>query len=391
MAHDVRAALFYSKKDIFKNRKIFIFITLAIVFATANIIFINGFMDGMILDLVDNTVESSSGHLNIYPKEDERFIDGLGIKEQRLEAIKEIEAYSPRISASGVLSYKELSEPIVILALDPSKENRVTKILEKLDRGTTLNSNDRNAILISYRLAEDLKLVVGDEASLAFESGEVRVYRVKGTIRTGNQDFDSSTVIIPLNEANRQLGIDNKASVILVRLSDKELADSYKPILIQNLQADNVKTWKEEIEYILRFSAAWRSFSSIIAVVGLIAAAISVGIIIYINVIHKKRQIGIMKALGAKDSFIFKVFIMEAVIFGLIGVSIGDVLGYLAVKYSEAHPFYDAVMQAMTSARFSNYLVYNATIISFTVTVLAGIYPAIKASRVDIIKAIWGE
>lgn len=391
MAHDVRAALFYSKKDIFKNRKIFIFITLAIIFATANIIFINGFMDGMILDLVDNTVESSSGHLNIYPKEDERFIDGLGIKEQRLEAIKEIEAYSPRISASGVLSYKELSEPIVILALDPSKENRVTKILEKLDRGTTLNSNDRNAILISYRLAEDLKLDVGDEASLAFESGEVRVYKIKGTIRTGNQDFDSSTVIMPLNEANRQLGIDNKASVILVRLSDKELADSYKPILMQNLQVNNVKTWKDEIEYILSYSAAFRSFSSIIAVVGLVAAAISVGIIIYINVIHKKRQIGIMKALGAKASFIFKVFIMEAVIFGLIGVSIGDVLGYLAVRYSEANPFYDDIMKTYTSARFGYYLLYNATIVSFTVTVLSGIYPAIKASRVDIIKAIWGE
>ncbi|NJD54389.1 MAG: ABC transporter permease [Candidatus Methanoperedens sp.] len=388
---DIRPAIFYSKKDIFKNKKVFIFITLSIIFATANIIFINAFMDGMILDLVDNTVESSSGHLNIYPKDDERFIDGLGIKEQKLEAIKEIVAYSPRISASGVLSYKGLSEPIVILALNPSKENRVTKILEKLDRGTTLNPDDRNAILISYRLAEDLKLDVGDEASLAFESGEVRVYKVKGTIRTGNQDFDSSTIIMPLNEANRQLGIDNKASVILVRFSDKELADSYKPVLMQNLQANNVKTWKEEIEYIFRFSAAWRSFSSIISVVGLIAAAISVGIIIYINVIHKKRQIGIMKALGAKDSFIFKVFIMEAVIFGLIGVSIGDVLGFLAVKYSEAHPFYDAVMQAMTRARFSNYLIYNATIVSFTVTVLAGIYPAIKASKVDIIKAIWGE
>ncbi len=123
----------------------------------------------------------------------------------------------------------------------------------------------------------------------------------------------------------------------------------------------------------------------------LTAAAISVGIIIYINVVHKKRQIGIMKALGAKDSFIFKVFIMEAVLFGLIGVSIGDVLGYLAVKYSEAHPFYDDLMKTYTSARFGYYLVYNATIVSFTVTVLAGVYPAIKASRIDIIKAIWGE
>ena len=390
MPHEVHSVLFYSKKDIFKNRKIFIFITLAIIFATANIIFVNGLMDGMVSYDIDNTVESSIGHLNIYPKEDERFIDGLGIKEQRLKEMKEVEAYSSRLSASGVLSNKELSFPVVILGLDPEKEGRVTRLLEKLDSGAAINSND-NAILVTSRLAEDLKLSAGDEATLAFETGNTREYKVKGIVRTGNLDFDSSTIIMPLNEANRQLGIDNKASVILIKLQDKEAADAYKPLLMLNLEVSNVKTWKEEIEFLLRFSEAWRSFGKVISAVGLIAAAISVGIIIYINVIHKKRQIGIMKALGAKDSFVFKIFIMEAAIFGVIGVSIGDVLGYLAIKYTEAYPFYDAVMQAWISARFDYYLLYNATLVSFAVTILSGVYPAIKASQVDIIKAIWGE
>ncbi len=390
MPHEVHSVLFYSKKDIFKNRKIFIFITLAIIFATANIIFVNGLMDGMVSYDIDNTVESSIGHLNIYPKEDERFIDGLGIKERRLQELKEVEAYSPRLSASGVLSNKELSFPVVILGLDPEKEGRVTRLLEKLESGATIISND-NAILVTSRLAEDLKLSAGDEATLSFETGNTREYRVKGIVRTGNLDFDSSTIIMPLNEANRQLGIDNKASVILIKLQDKEAADAYKPVLMQNLEVNNVKTWKEEIEFLLRFSEAWRSFAKVISAVGLIAAAVSVGIIIYINVIHKKRQIGIMKALGAKDSFVFKIFIMEAALFGIIGVSIGDVLGYLAIKYTEANPFYDAVMQAWISARFDYYLLYNATLVSFAVTMLSGVYPAIKASRVDIIKAIWGE
>ncbi len=391
MSIDLRSALFYSRRDIFKNKKIFIFITLSIIFATANIIAVNGLMDGMIYDFVDNTVESSMGHLNIYPDDNERFIDGLGVKEQRLAALKEVEAYSPRVSASGVLSYKELSAPIVILGLDPKKERKVTKLLEKIDRGAGIDSNDKNAILVSYRLAEDLKLDVGDEADLAFENGEVKVYSVKGIVRTGDKDFDSSTVIMPLNEANRQLAIDNSASVILIRLFDKEQASIYKPMLMRDLEVNNVKTWQEETEFLLSFGDAWKSFTAIISSVGLIAAAISVGIVIYINVLHKKRQIGIMKAIGAKDSFIFTVFIIEAALFGLIGVSIGNAVGYLATRYMEAHPFYDAIMQTWISARFGYYLLYNATLVSFTVTILAGVYPAIKASRVDIIKAIWGR
>ncbi len=388
---NIRAALFYSRKDIFKNRKIFIFITLSIIFATANIIVINGLTDGMIKDLVDNTIESSSGHLNIYPADNERFIEGLGVKELKLAELKEVETYSPRVLASGVLSNKELSASAVILALDPDKERKTTKLLDKIIRGIAINSDDKNAILVSYRLAEDLKLDAGDETDLVFENGKAKVYNVKGIIRTGASDFDSSTVIMSINEANQQLAIDNSASIILIKLSDKDLADIYRPMIMQNLGVSNVKTWKKETEYLLSFAEAWQSFSSVISAVGLIAAAISVGIVIYVNVIHKTRQIGIMKAIGAKDTFIFTVFLMEAVLFGVIGVSIGNSLGYFAVKYLEANPLYDAIMQAWIGARVEYYLFYKATIVSFTVIILAGVYPAIKASRVDIIKAIWGR
>ncbi|HEY9247418.1 MAG TPA: FtsX-like permease family protein [Candidatus Methanoperedens sp.] len=390
MAVDINAALFYSRKDLLKNKKIFIFITLAIIFATANIIVVNGLMEGMIDDFLDNNVETSIGHLNIYPNQENRYIEGMGIKEQKLATLKEVIAYSPRISANGVLSYKELSASTSILGLYPEKEKGVSKILEKLDKGESLDSNDQNGILVSYRLAEDLKLDIEDEAYLAFENGKYKTYTVKGILRTGNSDFDASTIIMIQDEAARQLAMDNKASVILIKLHDKTLASQYKHVIMQELELSNVKTWREEVEYILSFTVAWKSFTGIISIVGLIAAVISVGLIIYINVVSKKRQIGIMKAIGAKDSFIFTIFVMEAILFGLIGAILGDILGYLAIKYLETHPFYDAVSQTWMSARFYDYILITASAVSFSVTVLAGIYPAVKASKIDIIKAIWG-
>lgn len=91
----MQSVFFYAHKDIMKNKNVFLFITIAIAFATANIIIINGFMDGFSNDLVDSAIESSTGHLNIYPKEGDRFIDGLGIKEKKLSSINGIIAYSP--------------------------------------------------------------------------------------------------------------------------------------------------------------------------------------------------------------------------------------------------------------------------------------------------------
>ena len=390
MAVDINSAMFYSRKDLLKNKKIFIFITIAIIFATANIIAVNGLVAGMIDDFLDNNVEISIGHLNIYPNENDRYIDGLGVKEQKLTSLKVVSAYSPRIFANGVLSNKDLSTSVSIMGLDPGRDREVTKILDKLDRGLSINSGDQNDILVSSRLAEDLKLDVGDESFLTFENGNIKTYRVKGIIHTGNPDYDISTVFMTLDESGRQLGLDNKASIILVRLNDKMVANQHKPAIMQELEVSKVRTWNEEIEYISGFTEAWRSMGSIISAVGLIVAVISVGLIIYINVESKKRQIGVMKAIGAKDSFIFSVFVMEAILFGLIGVTLGDILGYIAVKYMESHPFYDVASQAYVGARFYDYILYMASAVSFSVTVLSGVYPAIKASRMDIIKALWG-
>lgn len=390
MAVDVKSALFYSRKDLLKNKKVFVFITLAIIFSTANIIAVNGLIAGMIDDFLDNNVEIAIGHLNIYPNEEDRYIEGLGVKEQKLGSLKVVTAYSPRVFANGVLSNKDLSVSVSILGLEPKRDKEVTKILDKLDRGTSIDSGDQNDILVSSRLAKDLKLDVGDEAFLTFENGKLKTYTVKGIIHTGNPDFDTSTVFMTLDESGRQLGLDNKASIILIRLSDKMLANQYKPIILQELEVSRVRTWKEEIEYISGFTEAWKSFAGIISAVGLIVAVISVGLIIYINVVSKKRQIGVMKAIGANDSFIFAVFVMEAILFGLIGVTLGDILGYMMVKYLEAHPFYDVASQAYVGARFYDYILYIASAVSFSVTVLSGVYPAIKASKIDIIKALWG-
>lgn len=382
------AVFFYARKDISKNRRAFIFIIAAIALSTANIIIINGFMDGMFNDLVERTIDISSGHLSIYPNEQDRYIEGLGIKEQKLEGIEGVVAYSPRISAGGTIYYKEKSKPIKVLALDPSKEKRVTILLSKIDSGETLEVSDKNSILISYRVADDLKAKVGEEATIQFENGNAKVFRIKGILRTG-MDMDFNTVIINSEEAQEQLNLNNKASIILIKLSDIALSGQYKNKIIQQLGVQKVKDWKQEVESILRTAEIGKKMSATINAVGLFASAVSVGVILYINVLHKRRQIGIMKAVGMKDFQILSVYIIEALLLGTIGILIGDALGYAGINYMEAHPFYDPIMGTI-SPRFYPYLLYDASLVTMLAVILASMYPALVAGRMNIIKAIWG-
>ncbi len=383
------AVLFYARKDAGKNRKTFVFIIIAIAISTANIIILNGFMDGVTNDFVERTMETSSGHVNIYPNEKDIYIEGLGIKEQKLDSIDGVVAYSPRITAGGALSYKEKSRSVRILALDPSKENRVTILLSKIDSGDTLAANDRDGILVSYRLADELKIKPGDGVTVVFEKGKSRAFTTRGILHTG-MAMDMNTVIINFDSAAEQLNLSNKASVIFVRLSDEALSGEYKTRISEELEMQKVKEWKQEVESILSSTETFKGIFAIINAVGLFTGAVSVGVILYINILHKRRQIGILKAMGMKDWQVLSVYILEAVFLAAIGIFAGDALGYAGTKYLEAHPFPEPVLGSM-APRFYMYLLYDASFVTMLTVLFAAVYPAFIAGRMNIIKAIWGD
>ncbi len=362
---------------------------LIISLVSANMIILNGFMDGYVNDFLERTLETSTGHLNIYPKSEDQYIEGLGIKEQKIEKIDGIFAYSPRLSASGSLSYKEKSKPIKILALDPIKENKVTKLLSKLDSGETLDSSDRYSVLVTYRLADELRIKVGDYVTVTFEKGGTKAYLVKGIIRTG-LEMDKNTIIMNFDEVTEQLDLNNRASVIFVKLNDKTMVEKYKNILSQQLLISKIKIWREEIESVVSSMDAYRQIIDTINAIGLFVAAVTLGVILYINVLYTKRQIGILKAIGMKDSEVLFVYLLEVLLLGIIGIFIGSILGYFGIKYLEKHPFYDPIL-GFVSPHFYSYLIYDATIVITLTLILAAVYPVFIASKTSIIKAIWSD
>ena len=249
--------------------------------------------------------------------------------------------------------------------------------------------DDRTGILVSYRLADELKANVGNDVNLLFEKGNIKAYRIRGIIRTG-MELDKNTVIMNFEEASEQLGINNKASMILVKLRDKTMPEYYREKISTELEVSNIKVWKQEIEAFVSSMDTFSEITDTINIIGLFAAAVLVGVMLYINIKHKKRQIGIMKAIGLKDSQVFSIYLFEAIFLGIIGILIGSVIGYFGTKYLEAHPFIDPVTGPM-GPRFEMYLLYDASIVVILTVVFAVMYPAILAGRINITKAIWGE
>ncbi len=388
---ELRTAFFFAKRDIIQDKKIFLFLFIAISFGTANVIIINGISDGIVLDLVDNSINANTGDIIIYPNADQQYIEGVGVKEMKLKSMGNVIAYSSRLQFGGVIKQKGISKSVNIIALNPDNEEKVSTILEKVETGKSISSRDSNEVLISFRIQEDLGINTGEDITLTFETGKSKNYNVKGIIHTGIPAIDTNTLYIPIEEAKQQLGMQDRASVILVKLTDKNIAQEYKQIIKNELEVSNVKTWRDEVEYTLSSAATIQQLGNTIVLISLIAANVSVAVIIYVSIINKRKQIGILKAIGVKNTLLVSIFLIEAMFFGITGVIGGDILGYIGIRYLEAHPFYDPLAKDYLGARFGLYLLLRSTVFSFSISLLAGVYPAIIAGKTNLIKAISGE
>jgi putative ABC transport system permease protein len=130
--------------------------------------------------------------------------------------------------------------------------------------------------------------------------------------------------------------------------------------------------------------------ASLIGSIGLIVAAIVMFIVIYINVVHKKRQIGILRAIGISRSVVYGSYLIQSFLFAILGIIIGGLLfGYGLMPYFKSHPIDLSIGQV--SLLIDPVNVRNSVIGILLAAVLAGIIPVVNIVRQSIIKAIWGN
>jgi len=397
---DTRAIFFLAIKDVFKDKKIFGLVIFILAASYINLIFFNSILNGFTNTFQDQLIELMTSHITLEPKEGQKYISGADSIERKLDLIPGILSVAPRLNSAGIASYKTKTVNSQINGITPSKESDVTILADKVSSGEFLSDGDTGQILLGDALIEGStsemggsvanlgSVSVGDRVSITYSNGVVRSYRVKGVIKTGFGVSDIG-IYVTNKEMESVLGVNDQASSILVKTSDKSASAKFKLLIIeQNIDAVP-KTWQENAGFIEQINSSFSMIISVTSVVSLLTAAMTIGIIIYINAVHKKRVIGILKAIGAKNSAILKMFLLESVIFGLCGIAFGALLGNLMVQYFNANPL-DLPFGLVYPELKTNEAINAAASLMLAVLV-AGFYPAYTAAKTNIVKAIWGE
>jgi lipoprotein-releasing system permease protein len=301
-------------------------------------------------------------------------------------ALPAVDVVSPEASGSVFVVKGSATRTVTFTGIEPDHYYHFIKIPDYIIAGTSrITGQD---MLIGKDLAEDFGVKVGDKVLLRTSSGGSDTLNVAGIFDLGNQGFNRRTVISMLTTAQNLLGMIGNVSSIDITLKDPNQANSVADDIeaVYPVKADS---W---IRTNAQFFSAMRSqdisFGAIRASVGL-SVALGIASVLVVSVVQRSREIGILRAMGASQGQIMRVFLVQGGIVGLFGSIVGSLLarGFLALWMVLAvnpngSPFFAINIQPSLYAMTS--------ILATICGVLSAAVPALRASRLDPVVAIRG-
>jgi lipoprotein-releasing system permease protein len=299
-------------------------------------------------------------------------------------------ALTPSVQSKAVLRFAGRNLTISVVGIDPRTEPGVSNLATHMRQGTLASLyRASNAILLGDRLARKIGARVNSNITLASAEGATMNATVVGTFHSGFRATDETTGYVLLKAAQileKQTGIVNEIRVrtrdpMEARLISERIGEQtgYKSISWQEAQEDLLSAIT--IRNVLMYT-----------IVGAILLVASFGTYNIISTIthEKTRDIAILKSLGFRDRTIRSIFIIEAVLIGLVGAMLGWIFGYLLTRglasLEFSNPFSDSNhLPVLYSTK--HYLL--ATGVALVSSLVAGYFPARAAARlhpVDIIR-----
>jgi lipoprotein-releasing system permease protein len=299
-------------------------------------------------------------------------------------------AVAPSTKTQAILRYATRDVAVSITGIDPHREPKVSMLATQMRAGT-LSSLYRasNAIILGDRLAEKIGARIGSNIAVQSSNGASMGAQVVGLFRSGVRSVDESTGYVLIKTSQvlaQQTGLVNE---LRLRVADIMAARDVARRIEREVGYKSV-SWQEAHEDLL--SAFVVRNILMYAIVGAILLVASFGTYNIISTIthEKTRDIAIMKSLGLREAAVRRIFVIEALLIGLMGALVGWVLGYgltTAIGMIEIkNPMIDATRLPLVYS-VTHYAIASAAALASSL--VAGYFPARKASRlypVDIIR-----
>jgi putative ABC transport system permease protein len=275
-------------------------------------------------------------------------------------------------------------KPVSVTGINPSQMMVLRNW--KMNKGEYLRDNDTFSVILGSSIAEKFELNIGENLIIREE-----MFNITGILDQTNTNDDIS-VYITFETAAEIYNTKGKISFVFIRVDDISKMDEYI-VEIQNVANVNVITNSQIIEESLGVIETVQNASLLMVIIAIIAGFFGIVNTMATAVNERKREIGILKSLGARSSFIFKQFLIETFIIGFLGGLIGFVVGSIAA-YSILPQIFPTQYQSFQSTTnlstfsFDFNIFLFCILFSLAIAVIAGLYPAWRASKLPPVEAM---
>lgn len=383
------------------------------------LVVMQGFRDGFRDRWVDVATRTFLGHIQIHAPGYYHSYLSMDISRVlgdwkkvigKLPADKLIAA-APRVDAFGFVSTGENSHTIRLVGVLAPEEAKITAFAEKIIEGSYLGEQDnpeRHEIIIGEELQHYLKVGVGDRLFMMVQTftSDVayEVFFIKGIFRTRNPDVDNFVGVIHLETLQKLMAQDvpyfqNKVSSVVIRVKKQ-----YEPMQVANeIQARlgngyDVKSWQQLAPDLLELLNLIEAFALVMYFILFLVAALNTTNSVLMAVMERVREFGVMLAEGIEPNHLVLLIVLESIIIGAIASAFGLILGTLiSIHYARVGFDLSQFAEGLKWMLGDETRVYFALttreviqtgVAMVGVVALAGLYPALKASRLKPVEAL---
>jgi ABC-type lipoprotein release transport system permease subunit len=394
-------------KNIWRNKSRSLVVVLAIAFGLWGGLFSDGLMVGMGESMVNTAIDRDLAHIQIHrPDYDEtkgirRFIpQGLVIADS-IRRLPHIVGVSARTRFTGIAFSASSSYPVQISGIVPTQEKKVTRLYEKIKKGTYFGTKYKNAIVIGAKLAKRLKLHIHSKIVLGFEGTQGELIniacRVVGIFQSGSSIFDESNVFLKQDYLSGILGGQTLVHEIAIRCDNSHFVGPITSRLKARYPKLLVQSWQKRNPLVAFTSSLMIEYSYLFLVFILLAVLFGITNTMLMSVVDRIKELGMLMAIGMKQTKIFIMILLESLFLSLTGGVAGIILGALTIALTRHHGIDLSVFRESLESFGASAVIYPTLPLEmyFTLTILiiitaniAGFLPAWKAIRLQPAEAI---
>ncbi|MCD4808398.1 MAG: ABC transporter permease [Methanosarcinales archaeon] len=383
--------LFIAIRHLTSRRRQTIFSVLAVGLAVMLLMWSQAMMVGFTDEMYSKTVDTMMPHVTVEPQEGEDYIHLYRKLIEDIDGIDGVVGISPVLSGPATFEYKSKNKNVVMQGIRVEAHDSVMYINDNIIEGSFRDLEiSPNSVVIGDALAEKLNVEIGDTIDASFPEANPADLKVVGIYNSGTP-MDETLAFTSLSTVQDFLDVSNVVTTILVRGDDRERAQAIsEKIDTLGYPASGWKETNPEIIQTLKMEGTSNAIT-----LGLIIIIASFGIVstLFMVVMEKTKEIGMLMAMGVSRRSILIIFVMESGILGLLGALMGVILGATLAIQMGSFEYEMEVMAGITSIPFVVRIQDAVIIVLFTflLNLIAGIYPASRASKLKPVEAIGRE